>query len=292
MRLRAEVLRFVREDGGVDLLDPLQERLISLSASDARALDAGEPELMSRLHGHLLCEGEMAESLRQSAWASRVRGRPKAEAAASRPPFDWTAVAELPAIVAPAWRDAERFRRLAEDAAAGRRYLPLAGFVDPGAAAALAASASELPFQRMDTPLVHAERRLLAGDELAPFRELMASPAVRALFAAVLGRSELPDKLTINAWRFRGDDYLGVHPDGRLYQGTFSLGLCASWTAADGGAIAFGDPTPAGFAVRERWLPHLGDALLFAPDHDTWHAVEPVQSQRTRLSVTGWWTAP
>jgi hypothetical protein len=84
---------------------------------------------------------------------------------------------------------------------------------------------------------------------------------------------------------------MSAHPDGRLYCGTLSLGLCSGWTAADGGAIAFGDPTPQGFHVRERWLPHLGDALLFAPAADTWHAVEPVTSDKTRHSLTGWWSA-
>ena len=141
----------------------------------------------------------------------------------------------------------------------------------------------------MDTDLVHAQRRLLEGDELPEWRALMASPIVRRLFGAVLGVA-LPERLFINAWRLERGDYMGVHPDGRLYRGTLSLGLSDGWTAADGGAIAFGDPTADGFQVRERWLPHVGDALLFAPSHDTWHAVEPVLAQKTRYSLTGWWT--
>ena len=82
---------------------------------------------------------------------------------------------------------------------------------------------------------------------------------------------------------------MGVHPDGRFYAATISLGLCEGWSAADGGAIAFGMPRHDGLEVRQRWIPHLGDACLFAPDGATWHAVEPVTTDRIRRSLTGWW---
>ena len=80
-----------------------------------------------------------------------------------------------------------------------------------------------------------------------------------------------------------------VHADGRRYHGTVSLGLSEGWTAAHGGAIAFGAPTVGRFEVRQRWLPHAGDLLLFAPNRTSWHAVEPVV-KGPRLSVTAWWT--
>jgi hypothetical protein len=289
MKLRAEVLRFVRDDGGLDLLDLLLERLVSLSAEEARALDAGDPALLGRLETLLLCENEVTDRMRVAAWSARTRLRPAPAPAAVRPAGGWDEARALPELVSDAWRDPERMRRLAEEAAAGRRYLHLPGFIAPAAAARLAEAAAALPFTPM-TGQFQAERRLLEGDELAEWRALMASPVLRRLFGAVLGIA-LPERLFINVWRLGRGENLGVHPDGRLYRGTLSLGLSAGWTAADGGAIAFGDPTPAGFVVRERWLPHLGDALLFAPTHDTWHVVEPVRTDRTRLSVTGWWTA-
>jgi len=119
----------------------------------------------------------------------------------------------------------------------------------------------------------------------------MASPIFRGLCGLVLGR-ELPGGLVVNAWRLQQHDYMGVHPDGVYYRGTFSLGLNPAWDPAMGGAIAFGDPGPDGFEIAERWYPHLGDALLFAPDVDTWHCVEPVIGQNVRFSLTGWWVEP
>jgi hypothetical protein len=289
MKLRAEIMRFRREDGGVDLLDLVFERLVSLGAEDARALDEESPELMARLEKQFLLEGPVAQSMRQAAWSARARAKPREAPAPTVAPFDWEEARALPEILAPAWRQPERLRRLAEERAAGRRYLPLPGFLDDAAAARIAEAATALEFSPMKTDLVHASRHMLAADDLPEWRALMESPVVKRVLGAVLG-VELPERLFINAWRLERGDFFAVHPDGRLYRGTLSLGLSAHWTAADGGAIAFGDPTPSGFAVRERWLPHLGDALLFAPGVDTWHAVEPVLSDRTRLSLTGWWT--
>ena len=135
------------------------------------------------------------------------------------------------------------------------------------------------------------ENHLLGETDLPEWRALMTSPVARRLFSSVLA-VPLPEKIFVNAWRMGRGDSMGVHPDGRLYCGTLSLGLASSWMAADGGAIAFGDPTRDGSKVRERWLPHLGDALVFAPSADSWHAVEPVLSEKVRHSLTGWWTVP
>jgi hypothetical protein len=286
--LRTELLRFPREDGGLDLLDLLFERTLSLSPDEARALAAEEPALMARLESQHWCEGAVVDQMRKSAWAARARNRPAA-APAPLIDADWDEARSLPASVAAAWRDPERLRRLAEERAAGRRFLSLPGFLSTEAAREWARAAAALPFARMDTDLVHAQRCLLGEADLPEWRALMASPIVRRLFGAVLG-VDLPERLFINAWRLERDDYMGVHPDGRLYRGTLSLGLNDGWTAADGGAIAFGDPTGSGFVARERWLPHAGDALLFAPARDSWHTVEPVLSGKTRYSLTGWWT--
>jgi hypothetical protein len=278
----------VRDDGGLDLLDLAMEQLLSLSAEEAAALES--PAVRAKLESYMLLEGPAAETIREAAWSARAKRRP-APHPVGVVSGDWQEAALLPEMVAAPWREPERLRRLAEERAAGRRFLFLPGFVSEEAAARLAAQAAALPYKRMDTDIVHAERRLLGDGELPEWRALMASPVTQRLLASVLGVPLLPERLFINAWRLRRDDHMSVHPDGRLYCGTLSLGLCADWTAADGGAIAFGEPTAEGFRVRERWLPHLGDALLFAPAADTWHAVEPVLSEKTRHSLTGWWTA-
>ena len=111
----------------------------------------------------------------------------------------------------------------------------------------------------------------------------------RELFGAILGRA-LGEGLVANAWRMSEGDGMPVHPDGRRYQGTITLGLSHNYSASQGGAIAFGTPHNSRFDVHARWLPHLGDLLLFAPTHNTWHAVEPVLGGRRR-SLTAWWTA-
>lgn len=280
MKLRSELLRRSRQDGGIDLLDPLLERIVTLDAAQARALDEGDHEPLEAL---MIFEGAIADGLREQAWLGRQRPRP--HAAAPVADFDWRE--DLPEIIASHWRDPDRLRRLAEDRAAGRRYLLLPGFLEAEAASRLEAAASALSFSRMSTEIVEADRHLLKSGELGEWQSLMQS--VRRIFGAILG-IELPEKTFVNVWRLQKGDFMSVHPDGRLYRGTISLGLNRDWRAVDGGAIAFGEPTANGFLVRERWLPHAGDALLFAPGVDSWHAVEPVLSEKTRLSLTGWWT--
>jgi hypothetical protein len=303
-RLRTELIRFPRTDGGLDLLDLLLERLVRLDAAEARGLEAGDPAVLERLGAQLLLESPAVDEMRRAAWAARAAGRP---AAAPAPPLSphgaaapsgsaaldtrvFDEAAGWPELVATEWRDPERLRRVAEARAAGRRYLMLPSFVAPPAAAALADEAARLPTTRMDTELVRAERCLAGAEDLATWRAFLAAPSTRRILGAILG-VELPEATVMNVWRLQRGDSFSVHPDGRLYRGTVSLGLSTGWTAADGGAIAFGDPTPDGLLVRERWLPHAGDVCLFAPDRTTWHAVEPVLSDRARLSVTAWWTA-
>ena len=203
----------------------------------------------------------------------------------------WSVAAELPPLFAPTWRVPERWRRLAEGHAGGARYLMLPGLLTDEAALAIRAAVVELPLVRLTTVLLDAERRLLADDEVPTWLDLLQGEALRALVGDVL-RREMPLGLVVNAWRLQRGDHMGVHPDGPLYRGTISLGLCSGWTAADGGAIAFGDNTREGFTVRERWYPHLGDACMFAPEADTWHCVEPVRTDVVRHSLTGWWTEP
>lgn len=311
--LRASVLRYPRPEGGLDLLDLLLDTLHSLSAEEARLLadlerhdrEGREPEtdaqraLAAKLEEALLWEGPVAEQLRQQRHAARVHrwseGGQAEEAPSWSPP-----PGPLPELLAPAWRDPERYRRLREERLAGRELFVLRGLIDPSRALALAEEASALPFERLVTSHVEAERctlnaHLTPPQPLQPLWALLRDPMFRLVIGAVLGRP-LGEALLLNAWRLRPGDRMAVHPDGPRYLATFSLGLCPDWTAAQGGAIAFGDPrppdpsagTPGGLEVRERFQPHLGDACLFVPHAGSWHAVERVRSGE-RLSVTGWW---
>src|SRR4051812_2168936 len=109
MPLRREILRFPRPDGGLDLLDPLLDRLHRLDADEAAALDlpsADGDALFSRLERALLLDGPIAEALRERAWAART-ARP-AGTDASPTTADWTLAARMPPEVSSEWRDAER----------------------------------------------------------------------------------------------------------------------------------------------------------------------------------------
>ncbi|MCB9732787.1 MAG: 2OG-Fe(II) oxygenase [Deltaproteobacteria bacterium] len=290
-RLRREVLLQERPDGGLALLDPLTDRLLELSPRARRGLDRGDRLVELELARAGLLEDPAAEALRARAFAARTREKPAPVRAGAPVEADWALAEGLPDAIAAPWRDPERWRRLAEDGAAGRRYLLLPGLVARDAARAIGEAVEALPWARLETDLVKAHRRLLAGDEVRAWRDLMESAPLRALMGAALGRA-LPAGTVVNAWRLGAGDHMGVHPDGPQYHGTLSLGLCEGWTASQGGAIAFGEPSPGGgFAVSDRFLPHLGDACLFAPANDTWHCVEPVTAG-TRRSLTGWWVEP
>lgn len=187
---------------------------------------------------------------------------------------------------------ADRWRSPAAwSALAGVRYIELPGLLAPEAARAIRDAALALPVVRLATDLVQADRRLLAADEVAPWLDLLQSEAFRELVALAVGRA-MPAGLVVNAWRMHVGDRMGVHPDGPLYRGTISLGLCDTWSDDDGGAIAFGKKVGDTFTPTQRWYPRLGDALLFVPATDTWHCVEPVRGATTRYSLTGWWTDP
>jgi len=295
-RLRAEVLHIRRSDGGVDLVDLVLERITSLDSTEAVGLQAAAgsapSDLVARLATAGLFEGPEAQAHRQSAWAARTVRRPRpVEGLVGPVPGDWSLAHELPEVFADLWRTPERWRRLAEDHAGGQRYLALPGLLSATAAARIRDEVLVLSWVRLTTELLSADRHLLGRDDVPTWLDLLQGEVFRALVSAVLGRT-MPPGLVVNAWRMGRGDLMGVHPDGRLYFGTLSLGLAESWAASDGGAIAFGEPQPGGFVVRQRWFPHLGDACLFAPDGDTWHAVEAVRGERVRHSLTGWWVDP
>ena len=288
--LRREILRIPTDDGGLDLFDLLYDRIEHLSAEEVAGLEAGDLEVLNRLEALVLLEGEHAETLRRQRY-----DRHRAEVVAHRGPqlaeVDWSLAAGWPKWVSPLWRDPEQLRRLAESRAAGNRFLSLPGFVNPDAAQALYGEVTALEYERMDTPWVRGARHQVAPESaLKAWTSLITSEMTRTLFGAVLGR-RLDAHLTANIWRLGPGDGMPVHADGRRYQATISLGLSRAWSAAQGGAIAIGSPSEDRFDAQQRWLPHLGDVLLFAPEIDTWHAVEPVISG-TRYSVTSWWTGP
>jgi hypothetical protein len=283
---RRDVLTFAAADGGIHLLDLLLDRVIRLAPEQAEALRAGDRRVIDHLEHLHLFESPSIDEARLQALAARLHEPEPPPAAPPIDDIDWTDALRWPDIVAPAWKDAERLRRLAEDRAGGRRYLMLPGFLTQQAASGFAREAASLPYERFDNDVAHADKCLLHGESLRQWRTLLLSGRTRRLFGGLLGR-QLPDGLLINAWRMRPGDGMRAHPDGRLYRATVSLGLSNDWRAADGGAIAFGEPREDGFVVRERWYPHAGDVCLFAPAPDTWHMVEP--PMRERLTLTGWW---
>lgn len=288
-RLRAEVVHVTDASGADVLVDLLTDRVIHLTADQSAALRAEQPDLMVKLGKLALLETPETAALRRRIAAARLSEPPAPAPAPPTNQIDWSEAAAWPDMVSSTWRDPECLRRLAEDRAAGRRYLTLRGFLEPGAARAIADQVRALPHERFESDLVRANKCLLADHHLPDWRALLASPLTRRLLGGVVGRT-LPPRTTINAWHMEPGDGMGVHPDGRLYWATISLGLCEDWAAADGGAIAFGEPRPDGtFEVRERWLPHLGDLCLFVPSRTSWHLVEP--ARRERRTLTGWWVS-
>ncbi len=286
--LRPEVMVEARDDGGVDLLDPLFERLMHLDAAMVASLDEGDDVALAELDVRHFRSCPEADALRRAAWYARLRPEP---AAPSVPSVDCRPLAQAVAALAwaDAWRDAERWRRLIEGGRAGGGPRCLSGLIPTALAAEAAAQAASLPLSPMATSVVTGSRALVdeqVGGALALVRGLFDAPEARAAFGAALGR-ELARGLVLNAWALMPGERMAVHPDGARYAATLVVGLNAGWTAGDGGAIAFGEPGSDGLHVRSRWLPHLGDVLVFAPTADTWHAVEP--PTRPRYTLSGWW---
>lgn len=263
MPLRPEIMLFARSDGRWDAWDPVLERVEVLTAQDVAS------------PGGLWAEGPTAASLRERAFAGR-RARVQPTAFTPSSP-DWSIAAQLPAIVRPEWRQPERWRRLSEDFRANEGPARLPGLLDVPPWALTAP-------ERLDTARVRAWRHRGGPDALV---ELFGSAPMHALLSALLGAA-LPATVEANLWRMGPGDGMEPHPDGANYAATFSVGLCDAWGAANGGAIAFGDPVGESFVVAQRWLPHRGDALVFAPSAHRFHAVEPVLTGE-RWSWTGWY---
>jgi len=289
MPLRPELVTAPRTDGGLDLFDPLLDRLHRFGAEEAAQLDAPGPALAARLSAALLVEGPAAKTLRDRFIAARLAVRPRPAMTQGVDAVDWSAAEDLPDGVSPRWRDGEALRRLAEDRAAGQRVLVLRRFLAPAFTDVLTMEAKALPLQRLDTDIVHGQRHAV-DQGLPSLRTLMTHAGTRRLLGAVLGVG-LPQRVVLNVWRYDPGDSLAAHPDGSRYAATFALGLDPGWTPAQGGAIAFGPPRPDGqLDVTTRWLPHHGDLCIFVPSATSWHTVEPATTPR--WTVSGWWTLP
>ncbi|MCB9740675.1 MAG: 2OG-Fe(II) oxygenase [Deltaproteobacteria bacterium] len=292
-RLRRDLIVVQAEAGGpVEIADTLLERVLpvpeALGPLPEPGAEASDPALVAWLQANLLAEGPMADELRQSCWAARARRTvhlPTLEQA----PGPWQLAPNLPPWVAPQWREPERWRRLAEERAAGCVLLRLPGLLTTEAARELRETVEAAATTRCENP--YAAGFWDQDTQIAPeFRaELhgagLHGGGLHALLSAALGVA-LPGRAQWNAWRLLPGDAMALHADGTRYAATVSVGLSEGWRAIDGGAIAFGTPDASGLVVRERWLPQLGDVLAFVVGATGWHAVEEVRSG-VRCTLTG-----
>ena len=289
MKLRSELILLDALDGGLDVIDLLLEREHHFVADDALSLRGGgdlPPPLAARLAQAMLLEGPVAKALREGCRHGRMRSHAPAPAfaASGSANVPWDEARSLPEWVATPWRDPERWRRLAEDRIAQRTLLRIDGFLTEPHALELRRTVAALPFHSQDNMYVRGDGYDIKT-ELDAFFDSFRSGPLHRLISYVMNES-LPSRLFLRAWRFGPGGRIGIHKDGLHYVTTFSIGLSCDWTAAAGGAIAFGQPVRAGLEVVERWLPHLGDLLLFRPSALAWHAVEEVAAG-VRYTLTG-----
>ncbi len=292
--LRPELMLRPTAAGGLQLLDPLFEQVHTLSPAQVAALDADDDAAHAMLDEALLRASPLVDQLRDQAWAARLRPRALPPAPAPRPPPDLGACARLAAAwPSGAWGQAERWRRLAEEGRAGAGLVRLDGLLPEAEAEALGAAAAALPAARLDTARVAGHRADLPDD--SPWRELrerLLDADLVGLLSSALGRPAPRGQagLHLNAWALGPGDHMAAHADGPTYELTLVIGLNPGWTAEDGGAITFFDPSRPEAAPALRWLPQAGDALVFAPAAHTWHAVAP--ARRLRRTLSGWWLRP
>lgn len=292
-RLRRDVIVVRAELGGpIEVADTLLERVLllpeALEPLPAPGAETDDPALAAWLQANLLAEGPMADELRQSCWAARARRTvhlPSLEQA----PGPWELASKLPPWVASQWREPERWRRLAEERAAGCVLLRMPGLLTREAARELREAVEAAATTRCENP--YAAGFWDQDTQIAPeFRAALHGVGpdgggLHALLSAALGVA-LPHRAQWNAWRLLPGDAMALHADGTRYAATVSVGLSEGWRAVDGGAIAFGTPDAQGLRVRERWLPQLGDVLAFVVGATGWHAVEQVRSG-VRFTLTG-----
>lgn len=142
---RREVLCFPGADGGLDLLDLLFDRVVRIAPEQAAAFAAGDPDVRQHLARLQLFDSPEVEAFRAKALGARLAEPQPPPPAPPIGDVDWSEAERWPDMVARAWKDPERLRRLAEDRAGGRRYLMLRGFLEPDAARAIARETEALP---------------------------------------------------------------------------------------------------------------------------------------------------
>lgn len=191
----------------------------------------------------------------------------------------------LPEWVAPHWRSPERWRRLSENRLAGQQLHRLNGLFSRTSALNLLEEIKALPMERQDNTYLRGGYYQPDADEVRALLPDFASGAIRELFGATLGKV-LPSRMFLRAFQLQADDLIAEHVDGEHYAATFTIGLCDRWSSAQGGAIAFGENRQGTFHTQSRWLPHLGDVLVFVTSKTLAHRVEPVAFGE-RFTLTG-----
>lgn len=255
---------------------------------DFRQLKSAAKALSAIDRSRLLAE--LAGSLSQNSWpqssppvSAPQMAKTEEIEACSAP--DWTNARALPPWVSPQWRSPERWRRLYESRLAGEQLLRLESFLTEAGALSLLDKVKALPFTRHDNPYLIGHYHQLTekqSDELVPE---FVNGLIHQLLGTLLDQT-LPTRLFLRAFQLNVDDQIAEHVDGMHYAATFSLGLCPDWRASNGGAIAFGERQGEIFSVNQRWLPHLGDLLVFVTSASLLHRVEPVAAGK-RLTLTG-----
>ena len=283
MELRKEVLIWSLEDGRIALYDPLLQYTHELNQEESQQFQSKQwsKELVARFHSSMLLEDMGAQIIRDNFWKNRLMSR-ILPAPDRFDEIDWNVAKELPALVQEHWRDPERWRRLFEHGLAGNEIFVLNNFVESAPLQEFVSNIST--WKEFSSPVVTAQRALLHE---GPVYQLMQNAVFRKLVSTLL-KVPLREQVWLQAWGISKGECIKSHSDGTSYSGTCTVGCSSNWKAKDGGAISFGKNTQQGWESTFRWLPHLGDMLLFRPKADLWHAVEEVQ-QGHRLSITGWW---
>ena len=193
--LRDEVMIEAHNDGSVDLLDPLFERLEHLGEAMVARLDEGDETALAALDARLLRTNPIADTARRAAWYARLRPEPSRPRVVSE---DVVAACEAVAVLgwSEDWRSPERWRRFVEggrasggEAGFGQR---LDGLLPGRLAAAAAAEADAIPLRPVDVAIVSAHRAVITAEAppaLAALRALLDAPSVRRIVGLALGRA-------------------------------------------------------------------------------------------------------
>jgi len=281
-QLRPEILQQRNDDGLVSFLDPILQQKYHLNIGQSQEFLSGEwsDSLVSFLEAAMLLEGLGAEAIRRTYWNSKSMVRAVPENNIHVEP-DWSLLENLPNVLQEQWKGKEPWRRILEQARAGNRFFLLENFIRR---APMLAAIEACDFQPYQTNFLKGKRCRVSDGLLV---QLMADSRIRQLFSSILNMP-LTGEILAHGWKLENGDYIGSHIDGTKYIGTLTLGGNQHWKASNGGAFTFGTPGRKSFQSEYRWIPELGNALLFRPRSDLWHAVEEVQSG-TRYTMTGWW---